>query len=78
MYNDFISKENLLSLQSSYNIYERHPFIIEDSFTKLIENMYIFKELINVGLRLSLEYKLCQVSEFCSKDCCIMPEKMIL
>ncbi len=78
MYNDFISKDNLLALQSSSDIYEKHPFIIEDAFTKLIENINIFKELIDVGLRLSLEYKLTRLSEFCIKDCCKMPEKMII
>ena len=77
LYLDFVSKENLRMLQASGDIYDRFPFIIEDSFNKLIENMNIFKDLINVGLRLSLEYKL-GTDEFCVKECCKMPERMVI
>lgn len=76
MYNDFISKDNLNLLKCSEDIYTKYPFIILDGFEKLIENMIKFKDILDVGLRLALEYRLGRSSEFCSKECCLMPEKM--
>lgn len=57
----------------NYKLLESRPFLMELAWHTFVDKMYALKDMIDVGLRLSLEYTLAHY-EFCSNECCKMPK----
>jgi hypothetical protein len=50
---------------------ERYPFLMEMAWSTFVDKMYALKDIIDVGVRLSLEYTLAHYN-FCPLICCKM------
>lgn len=51
-----------------------NPFIYEIAWTCLVEKLKSIRELVGVGIRLSLEYEM-RWGYFCDRECCKLPDK---
>lgn len=53
----------------------KNPFIYEIAWTCLVEKIKSIRELVGVGIRLSLEYEM-RWGYFCNKECCSLPDNL--
>lgn len=75
LYGDMCPTTTTEDLKKDKNreLLERRPFLMEIAWRCFVDKMYSLKDMIDSGLRLSLEYTLAHY-EFCSKECCKMPD----
>lgn len=52
----------------------KNPFIYEIAWICLIDKLTAIRDMVSVGLRLSLEYEM-RWGTFCNKECCKLPDK---
>ncbi len=75
LYNDICPNTAVEDLKKDkhYELLQRSPFLMELAWRTFVDTMYSLKDLIDVGLRLSLEYTLAHY-DFCTLACCKMPD----
>jgi hypothetical protein len=63
-----------LKLKDLSVLLKKNPFIYEIAWTCLIDKLSSIREMVGIGLRLSLEYDM-RWGVFCDKECCLLPDK---
>ena len=66
--------ENDLKRKELVALLVNNPFIYEIAWTCLLDKLKAIRDMVSVGLRLSLEYEM-RWGTFCEKDCCKLPDK---